>query len=489
MFQSAEQPHEISKFDFKQQEAALREALLEAQFDLVERQAFPLLILLAGLDGAGKGAVLARLGAWLDPHHLHIVAFDRPTDVEKARPRMWRYWYNLPPRGKLGVFVGSWYREPLAAHVIGKRDENALVRELAAINRFEQMLAEEGVLLLKFWLHLSGGESKRRLREIAREEGVRHVVEQRGWKQTRSEIVTVGERIAMDTSTGLAPWVVVPSDNAYYRDLSVGRTILEAVRKRLAAAPVPATPSAPAPIPPLDGRTVLDGLDLESSLSPTDYRRQLAELQQRLGRMTDDRRFRKVGVVAVFEGNDAAGKGGSIRRVTMSIDPRRVRVHSIAAPTDEEKAQPYLWRFWRRLPGRGHVAVFDRSWYGRVLVERIEGFCADRDWLRAYGEINDFEADLTAHGLVIVKFWLAISKDEQLRRFKERENTPFKRYKITDEDWRNREKWDAYALAVNDMVDRTSTEHAPWTLVEAEDKRYARVKVLSTVCDRLEGVL
>jgi polyphosphate:AMP phosphotransferase len=351
------------------------------------------------------------------------------------------------------------------------------------------MLAEEGVLLLKIWLHISGGENKRRGKRTALEEGGRHVIEHRGWKRTRGEIVAVAERMAQETSTGWAPWVVVPSDNPYYRDVVVGQTILEAVRKRLSAPALPATVSAPAPIPPIDGRTVLDGLDLGNGLQADDYRRQLADLQQQLARMTDHKRFRKAGIVAVFEGNDAAGKGGSIRRVAMSIDPRRVRVHSIAAPSDEEKAQPYLWRFWRRLPGLGHVAIFDRSWYGRVLVERVEGFCAESAWLRAYREINDFEAELAAHGLLVVKFWLAISKEEQLRRFKERENTPFKRYKITDEDWRNREKWDAYALAVNDMVDRTSTEYAPWTLVEAEDKRHARVKVLRTLCDRLETVL
>ncbi|MFO1118924.1 MAG: polyphosphate kinase, partial [Rhodospirillales bacterium] len=165
------------------------------------------------------------------------------------------------------------------------------------------------------------------------------------------------------------------------------------------------------------------------------------------------------------------------------------RVNPIAAPTDEEKAQPYLWRFWRRLPAKGHVAVFDRSWYGRVLVERVEGFCSEADWMRAYGEINDFEAELHAFGIVVVKYWLAISSEEQLRRFNAREKTSFKRYKITDEDWRNRGKLDAYAQAVNDMVDRTSTVYAPWTLVEAEDKSFARVKVLRTLCERIEAIL
>ena len=196
--------------------------------------------------------------------------------------------------------------------------------------------------------------------------------------------------------------------------------------------------------------------------------------------------MRRHALVAVFEGNDAAGKGGAIRRVTEALDPREYRIIPIAAPTDEELAQPYLWRFWRHIPARGQFTIFDRSWYGRVLVERVEGFCSQSDWLRAYGEINDFEESLADHGVVLVKFWLAIDKDTQHARFKEREATPHKRFKITDEDWRNREKWDQYVDAVEDMVDRTSTGLAPWTLVEANDKRFARVKVLRTINDALE---
>jgi polyphosphate kinase 2 (PPK2 family) len=172
-----------------------------------------------------------------------------------------------------------------------------------------------------------------------------------------------------------------------------------------------------------------------------------------------------------------------------ALDARQYRIMPIAAPTQEELAQPYLWRFWRNAPKKGRVAIFDRSWYGRVLVERVEGFCTEADWLRAYTEINDFEHELMADGAIILKFWLQISEDEQLRRFQEREATSFKRYKITDEDWRNREKWDAYHDAVCDMVERTSTGLIPWTLVEANDKPFARVKVLETVCDRLEQVL
>ncbi len=194
-------------------------------------------------------------------------------------------------------------------------------------------------------------------------------------------------------------------------------------------------------------------------------------------------------MVLVFEGNDAAGKGGSVRRIIQALDARSYRVIPVAAPTEEERDQPYLWRFWRNLPRKGRFAIFDRSWYGRVLVERVEGFCSQADWMRAYGEINDFEEQMVRHRTVVVKLWLSISKDEQLKRFEEREKIGFKRFKITDEDWRNREKWDEYEMAVCDMIDRTSSEIAPWTLVEANDKYFARVKVLETLCERIEVAL
>jgi len=240
----------------------------------------------------------------------------------------------------------------------------------------------------------------------------------------------------------------------------------------------------------IDQRTVLSELDLTHKLDKKDYERDLAKYQARLSELVRDPRFAgKRSLVLVFEGSDAAGKGGSIRRVGASLDARQYQIIPIAAPTDEERAQPYLWRFWRHIPRIGRVAVFDRSWYGRVLVERVEGFCSEADWLRAYAEINDFEHQLAEAGVVVVKFWLQISADEQLRRFKEREATDFKRFKITDEDWRNREKWDAYRQAVNDMVDRTSTPQAPWVLVPSEDKGWARIKVLKTLCQRLEAAL
>jgi polyphosphate kinase 2 (PPK2 family) len=244
------------------------------------------------------------------------------------------------------------------------------------------------------------------------------------------------------------------------------------------------------PLPPPDeARNLLNSLQLRRPLDKKDYAEQLERYQGRLALLTRAEAFRNRSLVLVFEGADAGGKGGAIRRVTAAMDARRYRIIPIAAPTEEERAQPYLWRFWRHLPRQARVAIFDRSWYGRVLVERVEGYCSEADWMRAYAEINDFEDQLADAGAVVVKFWLSVSKAEQLVRFNEREAQPHKRFKITAEDWRNRERWDDYARAVCDMVDRTSTETSPWTLVEADNKYFARIKVLRTICERLEAAL
>jgi polyphosphate:AMP phosphotransferase len=354
------------------------------------------------------------------------------------------------------------------------------------------MLCDEGVLLLKYWFHLSKEQQKKRLKALEADPKTRWRVSETEWAYFKQydRFVEVCEPFLHRTSTAQAPWIVVPGADANHRALTVGRHLLAAMRQRLddKATPNPPEPTPPLPVP-TDRLNVISALRLDQPLAKAAYDKELAKWQGRLALATRDPRFRSLSVVAVFEGNDGAGKGGAIRRVTGALDARLYDNIPVAAPTEEERAQPYLWRFWRRLPRRGRFALFDRSWYGRVLVERVEGFCAEADWMRAYGEINDFEASLLRHRVVLAKFWLAVSKDEQYRRFKQRETVAFKRFKITAEDWRNREKWDAYEAAVCDMVDRTSTAAAPWTLVEANNKYHARIKVLRTLCEAVEAAL
>lgn len=493
MFESAELGHQIAKAEYDEAVPALRAQLLDAQFALVDGKQFAVVVLINGIEGAGKGETVNLLNEWMDPRHIETHAFDAPSSEEAERPFMWRFWRALPPKGKIGILFDNWYAGPMRERVEKECKRAELDQRLDEIKRFEAMLVREGVLLVKLWFHLSKAGQKRRFKTLEKDPATRWRVTAQDWHEHEryDRCREVAEHALRQTSTGEAPWLVIDGSDARFRALGAGRILLEALRRRLDSdRSDPVAGQTPAPLPPsLDNRNLLDSLELRQPLDKAGYAEQLERYQGRLALLTRAAAFRKRSLVLVFEGADAAGKGGAIRRITAALDARRYRVVPVAAPTEEERAQPYLWRFWRHLPRQGKVVVFDRSWYGRVLVERVEGFCSAADWMRAYAEINDFEDQLAAAGAVVVKFWLAISKDEQLARFKRREAEPHKRFKITEEDWRNRAKWDDYAQAVCDMIDRTSTESAPWTLVEADNKHYARIKVLRTVCQRLEAAL
>ena len=491
MFESAELGHEISKEIYEAEVPKLREALLDAQYDLKAANDFPVLVIIGGIETAGKSETVQTLNEWMDPRFIHTHGFLLPTGEEAERPSMYRFWRALPPKGSVGVFFGSWYTVPLVSRALGKTNDDALRESIAEIRHLERMLHNEGVLVLKFWLHVTKREQDKRLRRLEKDPDTR-------WRVTKAhkllaerydEAVAIAETMIRETSTGEAPWIVVDGSDHRYRTLTVGRVLLEAMRRRLDSAARAQLVTAPPVVSQVDNVKLIRELDLSQSLAKDEYRKELEEQQQRFGRKVRSKKFRKRSLILAFEGSDAAGKGGAIRRVTGALDARLYRVVPVAAPTEEEQAQPYLWRFWRHVPGHRGIVIFDRTWYGRVLVERVEGLCTEGEWMRAYDEINEFEEQLVENGAVICKFWLQIGKDEQLRRFQEREQTGFKRFKITPEDWRNREKWEAYEQAVADMVDRTSTRLAPWTLVEANDKYFARVKVLRTICRALDAAL
>ena len=491
MFESAELGHKLSKEDYRKIEPVLRADLLDAQFALSQNGRFPVIILISGVRGAGKGETVQLLNEWMDPRHIHTHAFDTPSDEELERPPLWRYWRALPPKGKVGILFGSWYTQPIIDRVFKRTKERDLVQSIEEINHFERMLADEGTLILKFWFHLSKKRQKRRLKELASDPDTSWRVQPRDWEffKKYDRFIKVSEQTLRETSNAHAPWIVVEGSDPEFRAVTVGRTILESLRRRLASRKIATVSDPPPLLPPVDRIRVLDRLDLTQAFPKPRYENEMDKLQRRLALLVRRPEFQKRTVVGVFEGMDAAGKGGAIRRVAAALDPRLYRIIPIAAPSDEERAQPYLWRFWRHLPRLGRFTVYDRSWYGRVLVERVEGFCSEPDWLRAYSEINDFEEQITRHGGIVCKFWLQISKDEQLRRFKLREKTRFKQFKITPEDWRNRKKWDDYQAAASDLIDRTSTSHAPWTLVEANDKHHARLKILKTIVRTVEASL
>jgi AMP-polyphosphate phosphotransferase len=492
MFESAELGQKIDKETFEREEPQLREALLNVQYDLSQAHRFPVVIVIGGVDGAGKGETVNTLNEWMDPRHIHTHAFPEPSDEERERPRMWRFWRALPPRGKIGILFGAWHTQPIVDRVYGRIGKAVLAQSIAEIVRFEKMLTDEGALVLKFWFHLSKDRQRKRLKALEKDPKTRWRVTATDWERYKiyDRFRKVSEQFLLQTSKAEAPWIVVEGEDPHYRMLTVGRLLLEAIRERLDQKPVARLPDRTPPMLPRIGhRDVLVNLDMGAKIPRAKYQTELERWQGRLNLLSRDPRFNELSVIAVFEGQDAAGKGGAIRRITGALDARRYRGIPVAAPTEEERAQPYLWRFWRHVPRLGHLCIFDRSWYGRVLVERVEGFCSEYDWMRAYSEINDFEEQLITNKTVLVKFWLEITKEEQLKRFKEREKTSFKRFKITAEDWRNRKKWDAYHVAVCDMVDRTSTSIAPWTLVEANDKYHARIKVLRTLCKSIEDAL
>ena len=494
MFEAVELDRRVSKKEFETQVVTLRTELLDAQ-RLARRAGVPVIVVIAGADGAGKGDTVRRLLEWLDPRGVDAHAFGPLTEEERDRPPYWRFWRSLPPRGRLGIFFGSWYTDPLIRRVHKKLDRSEFDEELRRMRHFEELLVRDGALLLKFWFHLTKKAQRKRLERMERNRATRWRVTALDWKhhEMYERFVKVCEPAVRRTDSGLAPWFVVEAADDRYRDLAVGRTLLASLQRRLAGeSPVPE--AAPPPPPELPGPaggsvSVLDRLDLSQRLEKDDYGRRLDRVQGHISRLARKAGRKGRSWIVVFEGWDAAGKGGIIRRLVAVLDARHYRVIQIAAPTDEERAQHYLWRFWRHIPASGSATLYDRSWYGRVLVERVEGFARDDEWRRAYGEINDFEQQLVDHGIILTKLWVHIDPDEQLRRFEERQRIPYKRHKITDEDWRNREKRDAYTAAVNEMLTRTSTSAAPWSLIAGNDKRHARVEALETVADRLERAL
>jgi len=504
MFRTAELGQSIPKAEFKQKVPVLRRELLETQQRVLKLKNCPVIVVFAGVNGAGKGETVNLLNEWMDPRWLVTRAYDKPSDEEMERPEYWRFWRDLPAKGKIGLFLSSWYSRPVLDRVHKRIDEAEFNKLLERITNFEKALSDDGALILKFWMHLSKKGQKQRFRYLEKDELTSWRVDEVDWDNWRmyEQFEEAAERVIMRTSTGTSPWCIVEGADQYFRSLTVGTIIRDEINKHLdrleasAVSDQESSDSTPTEdntdsetLAHLKSSTVLDVMDMTLSLSKKEYKQELQTYQAKLNQLQRKALKNKLSTILVFEGPDAAGKGGAIRRVTAALDARHVQVLPIAAPTDEEQAHHYLWRFWRHLSRAGRMTIFDRSWYGRVLVERIEGFASEEEWRRAYAEINEFEEMLTDNGILLMKFWVHITKEEQLDRFKQRELIPHKQWKLTDEDWRNREKWDDYEQAINDIIERTSTRIAPWTLIEGNDKLHARIKVIKTLCDRMEEAL
>jgi len=482
----------LSKRTYQARARVLRAQLVQLQLEL-KQAPFKVLLILAGPEGAGRGNLLNTLAEWLDPRGVETFSYHAPTDNERAHPHQWRLWRSLPGIGRIGLYAGSWYTETLREEARSARALHHLTEESERIRHFEKLLADGGTLIVKVWLHLSKSAQGRRLRTLRADPATAWRVTDEDWQHHRNydRLDRTARLIREKTHRHGARWTVIDAEDERARDLRVGQLLLAQFRRQQQRFARLKQPTAKTPAEPLrpSGLRRLHALPLDQDLSEKDYDSLREKWLGRLSRAVRAALAADRSIVLAFEGWDAAGKGGAIRRLTSAIDPRDYRVIPVAKPTPEEKHAHYLWRFWRDIPRNGRMTIFDRSWYGRVLVERLEGFCRPEEWRRAFGEINDFERELTEHGTIVLKFWLHVSHAEQLRRFRERESTPHKRHKMNAEDWRNRRKRGAYEIAVGDMLALTDTANAPWRLVPADNKRFARLEVLRSASRHLEAAL
>ncbi len=495
MLEAIDLKQKLAKEEYKEWLPKLKEELRGLQRKAYEA-GVPVIVLFEGWDAAGKGESISELVEQLDARGYKVHPISAPLEEELLRPWLWRFWTKIPGHGQIAVFDRSWYGRVLIERIDKLCKRSEWRRAFEEIDQFERQLVDDGAVIVKFWLHISKKEQKKRFKKCEADPFLKWKVTKEDWKRHKQygAYLQAVEEMLERTSTHEAPWTIVESTDRRFRNVKVVQTVCQAIQAGLNAKAeresLTSQPHEVVSVPVLDEMpSILDKTDLSLKFERDEYKQQLKKWQVRLRELEFECYNHRLPVIVAYEGWDAAGKGGNIRRLTETLDPRGFTVTPIAAPQGDEATHHYLWRFWRAIPKGGHIAVFDRSWYGRVLVERVEGFCSEQEWRRAYQEINEFEAQLAAFPTVIAKFWIHISQEEQLRRFEARQKIDYKRYKITDEDWRNRERWDAYKQAVTEMLTRTSTTYAPWTIVEGNDKYWARVKAIRTVCEAIEAAL
>ena len=490
MLKNWARPEKPEGEELKQRLKAAEEKLSQQQMKLKEKR-LPVLVLIEGWGAAGKGSAIGQIIKNIDPRFFKVFSMpSTPTEEERRRPFLYRFFEKIPEAGKFTFLDSGWMDQIMKERLDGTLDDKAYAQRVDSVKRFERGLTDNGYLVLKFFFHISKKEQESRIEALLSEKDTAWRVSEGDLWQNRhyDKCLEAFDRYLDDTNTPSAPWYIVDSKSKKFAELQVMETLCMGIETALhnESLAVPLLQNAF----PLIKMPKLRDVPLEGkTLDEEEYKKELKELQAKLGQLHNRLYRKRVPVIIAYEGWDAAGKGGNIKRLTGALDPRGFEVHPIASPEPHEKARHYLWRFWTRLPKDGHIAIFDRTWYGRVMVERLEGFCSENDWQRAYYEMNEFEQELHNWGAVILKFWVQIDKDTQLARFTERQNTPSKQWKITDEDWRNREKWDLYEQAVDEMLQKTSTTYAPWHILESVDKKYARIKALHIVIDALEKAL
>ena len=489
MLKSWNPPEMPEKEEIAQRLDKARGKLYELQMKIKEHK-IPVLVLFEGWSSAGKGSMIGKVIKNIDPRFFKVATMSAPTEDELRRPFLYRYMRQIPEQGKFTFLDSGWMEETTKEVLEDGLSGEDYEKRIDSIKRFERQLTDNGYLVVKFFMHISRDEQAKRMKGLLSGEDTQWRVQKFDqWQNEHyGKCEKVYDRYLKDTNMSTSPWYIVDAKNKKWAELQVLETLVSNIevglQNQMHSVPILQN------VFPLVKMPKLQDVELEGKvIEEEEYRKELKELQKRL-RELHNRVYRKrVPVIITYEGWDAAGKGGNIKRITGALDARGFEVHPIASPEPHEKARHYLWRFWTRLPKDGHIAIFDRTWYGRVMVERLEGFCSENDWKRAYNEMNEFEKELHDWGAVIIKFWVQIDKDTQLERFTDRQNNPEKQWKITDEDWRNREKWDLYEDAVNEMLKKTSTTFAPWHILESVDKKYARIKALKIVIEELEKAL
>jgi polyphosphate:AMP phosphotransferase len=505
MLEKVDLTMKMEKSEYKAKMTALKLQMGKLQRQCKE-MGLPIMIVFEGFDAAGKGMQIGKLIQSLDPRGFEVFTVKEETKEEAMHPFLWRFWTKTPQRGRMAVYDGSWYIKVLSDRFEKKMRESEIENCYRSICSFEKQITEDGTLLIKLFLDIDQKEQKKRFDKLMESKDT-------AWRVTKADLKKnekydqyqeMIEEMLQRTDTEYAPWTIVEATDRRYATVKIYTVITQMLtagidnRRREIARETAAEVIREAEKEASENRSLIDEatkgfqesvlakVDLSLCCDRKTYRKKLKEYQKKIEKLHGELYQKRIPVVIGFEGWDAAGKGGAIKRLTEKMDARGYVVNPTAAPNDLEKAHHYLWRFWKNMPKDGHIAIFDRTWYGRVMVERIEGFCTQEEWKRAYKEINDMEKDLADAGAVVLKFWMQIDKKEQEKRFRQRQENPEKQWKITEEDWRNREKWEQYEEAVNEMLIRTSTEYAPWIVVEGNDKYYARLKVLETVIDALE---
>lgn len=482
-------PLQPEKEELEERLKEARRKLSSQQMKLKEHK-LPVLVLMEGWGAAGKGSLIGKIIKNIDPRFFKVVTMEKTSEEDSRYPFLHRYFVEIPEAGKFAFYDSGWMNEICMTKARKECDSDTYQQRVHCIKRFERQLTDNGYLVMKFFCHITKEEQKSRMEALLRHKDTKwRVSESDLWQNQHYEkCEKIFGKYMEDTNISTAPWYIIDAQKKKWAELQVLETLCNgidiAVQNSSHAVPILQNVFPLMTMPKLSEISLKD-----KKIEEEEYRIRLKDLQAQL-RELHNRLYRKqVPVIICYEGWDAAGKGGNIKRITEALDPRGFEVQPIASPEPHEKARHYLWRFWNRLPKTGHITIFDRTWYGRVMVERLEGFCLENDWQRAYNEINEFERELCDWGAVVIKFWVQIDKDTQLERFTLRQNTPEKQWKITEEDWRNREKWDDYEKAVDEMLEKTSTTYAPWYILESVDKKYARIKALEIVIRRIAKVL